>query len=218
MEVEQLPYCLLRVAAKENLPSSNTHMAKQTRAQTGPRAPIHAQTRFSTVRISIPTRLVHVVWTAVRNLMPSVPLCHRGRRVATKLRVAFMPALHLSGTVPTQVRRTGRHPKVKVQQRLSVLFRGTVRELHGYVISSTVTGLALVDRVQSWSLATAHKTRRRWTWSRRHRDTAGIRPALIPPGRCEDTRLDRMKNRTRLTTLWVLLPRLHVGNKVLFPL
>lgn len=218
MEVEQLPYCLLRVAAKENLPSSNTHMAKQTRAQTGPRAPIHAQTRFSTVRIGIPTRLVHVVWTALRNLMPSVPLCHRGRRVATKRRVAFMPALHLSGTVPTQVRRTGLRPKVKVQQRLSVLFRGTVRELHGYVISSTVTGLALVDRVQSWSIATTHKTRGRWTWSPSHRDTADNRPAINRPGRCKNTRLGWMKNRTRLTTLWVLFPRLHVGTKGLFPL
>lgn len=214
MEVEQLTYCL-RVAAKENLPSSNTHMVKQTRVQTGPRAPIHAQMRFSTVKISIPTRHVHVAWTAVRNLMPFVPLCHRGRRVAIKLRVAFMPALHLSGTVLTQVRQTGHRPKVKVPRRLSVL-RKAARELHEYVISST--GLALVDRVQRWSLIIPHKTREKWTWSQHHKDTVGIGPALIPPGKCEDTSLGQMKNRTKLTTLWVLLPRLHVWTKGLFPL
>lgn len=194
----RLPYCRLQVAAKENPPKSHTHMARQTKAQTGPRALIPAHTRFSTVTISIPTRLVHVTWTAVANLMPSGPLCHKERRVATKLRAAYMPAPHLSGTVPTQVHQTEHHLKVKMELRVSALFRETVRELLGYVISNTETGLAPEDRV--WRLTTVHKRRGRWKW----RNGAGIRLTLIPPG---DTRgLGQMK------TLRVLAHVILKGN------
>lgn len=186
----RLPYWLLRVAAKENPPNSNTHMARQTKAQTGPWALIHARTRFSTVTISIPTQLVHVAWTAATNLMPCGPLCRKGRRVATKLRAAYTPAPHLSGTAPTQVHQTEHHPKAKME--LTALFRETVRELLGFVISNTETGLALGDRVQNWRLATVHKRRGRQKWRRRRRDTAGNRLTLVPHG---DTRgLGRMKS------------------------
>lgn len=208
VEVEQfllhLPYCRLQVAAKENPPNSNTRMARQTKAQIGPQALIHAHTRFSTVTISIPTRLVHAAWTAVTNLMPFGPLCHKERRADTKLRAAFMPAPHLSGTVPTQVHQTEHRLKVKMEQRVTALFRETVRELLAYVISNTETGLALGDRVRSWRLAMVHMKRERWKWRQHRKDTAGIRLTLIPPG---DTRgLGRMK------TLRVLAHVLLKGN------